>query len=258
MNKIHILVYFICLLFFYDNSVYAYQKPAHVDTGVWNQLTPHFLPEDHPIKAKLDTIFSARATQNTASLKKAGFIDPEPRKYSRTVVTRHPRLKGFVIKLYTDDSPLNDAFELLLRVTGANYTRDAINRFGYQSIFAVPKKWIYPLPESRLSTDGSYPKNFILIAEDMNVLERSDNYYWWKSGLVTKKILDALYMIVQEAGLDDSVMPSNIPFTKDGKIAFVDTPCYHRWPVGFDRLTRHLSPAMRKHWSLLISKNGPS
>lgn len=257
MSKIFSLFIFLNILLCYETLLSGYEKPSHLDEGTWDLMSPYFLPENHPVKSKLDAIFSSRATRNNSALKKAGFTTPEPRKYSHTVVTTHPNLKGYYLKFYTDETPLNDVYELRNRVIGANLIREAVNRHGFQSFLLVPKKWIYPLPVNPPPSGGCSPKNFVLIAEDMDVLKGKSNYFFWKSNMVSKKFLDAVYMIVQELGLDDSITPSNIPFTKKGILAFVDTPSYHRWPVDFSRLTSYLSPTMKEHWKVLIDHNGP-
>lgn len=234
----------------------AYIQPKHVDSETWNQLAPYFLPENHPIKPKLDSLFSHRITENTQSLQNAGFLRPKPRSTSSTVVSKHPQLKGVIVKLYTDDNPLNEAHELFMRIVGAELTRVSIHRHKYQSLLTVPKKWIYPLPENPAPI-GPFRKNFILVAEDMNIMRREANFTCWKSNAVTKNALTAIYVVIQEVGLEDSLKPSNIPFTKQMKFAFIDTPVFHRWPINFDKLTVHLSPSMQKHWRHLISSNAP-
>lgn len=253
---IKVILRFFCILLFYAPSLLGYEKSYHVDEAVWNQVKPYFLPENHPIKAKLDSIFSTRVSQNTQTLTAAGFLRPQPRSTSSTVVSRHPKVNGYILKLYTDDNPINDAYELMLRIIGAEKTRESILRHKFKSLFLVPKKWIYPLPANS-APDAAFPKNFILVAEDMNIIRRNKNFELWKSNAVSKKVLDALYVIVQDVGLDDSIKPSNIPFTKDHKFAFIDTAVFHRWPINFDKFSVYLSPTMQKHWRKLIEQNKP-
>lgn len=237
----------------------TYTKPAHIDSATWEQVTPYFLPFDHPIRPKLDKIFSTRVSKNSSTLKAAGFSKPKARHYSKNVVSKHPKLKGYIVKLFTDETVIDDVYELLARIHGAQAARDSIERHQFQSIFVVPKKWIYPLPENPPPASNHIArKNFILIAEDLDILNEAENARWWRSNAVTKQILDALYVVVQETGLDDSIIPVNIPFTRNWKIAFIDTTIYKRWPIRFYMLTSNLSGPMKKHWKMLINNNGPS
>lgn len=250
---------FLCLTLLGINHISAYIQSPYVDSATWSAVSIYLLPENHPAKAKLDKIFSGkRVTLNTKSLENAGFETPEPREYTHTVVSKHPKLKGYVIKLFTDDYPINEVPELLNRIVGAQIAQETINRHGYQKMFVVPKKWLYPLPAEPSPPAGTYRKNFILIAENMKVYKGPENYSHWRSYLVDKELLNALYTLVQEKGLDDSVLPSNIPFTKEGnKVALIDTGVYHRWPIRFYLLTRFLSPTMKTYWQQLINQGGP-
>lgn len=133
-------------------------------------MEPHFLPYENPLRAKLDVIFSTRVTHSVETLKKAGFLKPKPMQYSKTVVTKHPKLKGYVVKLYLDNCPINDAVELRSRIIGAHVARRAIARHQFEDYFEVPKKWIYPLPESPEPHSSKQRKNFILIAEEMPIM----------------------------------------------------------------------------------------
>lgn len=73
---------------------------------------------------------------------------------------------------------------------------------------------------------------------------------------VSKDLLNALYNLLQMLGLIDSVYITNIPFAKDGKIAFIDTEHFHKWPVKFNRLSHSLSNEMNLYWMSLINTNG--
>lgn len=231
-----------------------YPKNPYVDDQVWSALEPYFLPTNHPIRGALDDLFSTRVTLNEASLKKAGFKDPHQRIFTKTVVTRHSKIKGYVLKLYTDDTPgIIDWYEHMQRITGAQRVRDAIKRLGYESLFVVPKKFIYPLPPEPSPSLGLERKNFILVAEDMNILNKKKNRAKYRTKM-TKKQLDAMYKIIQAEGLDDSVIPANLCFTKKGKLAFVDTGVHGRWPIRYQMTMQSLSPEMQTHWKNLFEK----
>lgn len=239
---------------------YSYEKPVHVPQEVWDQVKPYFLPDNHPLKAKLDTIFSSsRVLLSLDGFKKAGFSKYKMREWSRAVVAKHPKLPGVVIKAYLDtELRFVDWERWLSRVSGAHSIRIAIARHGYEKYFKVPLKWIYPLPAEPsppLSPEYSR-KNFILVAEEMDILSKKDNLNAWRMQ-ITPAILDAIYTILNEEGLFDSVIASNIPFTKDGRQTFLDTEHHHEWPIPYHKLISYMSPPMQVYWNMVISNNGP-
>lgn len=83
---------------------------------------------------------------------------------------------------------------------------------------------------------------------DVNELNNSQA---WKSEIVTKELLDKIYIIVSELGLADCAKGSNIPFCQDGTIAFVDTKSFNKYPVRYDRLIPYLSTDKIEYWNHL-------
>ena len=231
----------------------GYERSPYVDEEVWNSVSGFFLPEDHPIKPALDKIFSkSRVTVNKKSVKKSGFEDIIEGQYSHIIVAKHRKLHGYVIKLYTDETTgINEWSQYKKRILGALQLKNSIEKHGYAKFFKVPKKWIYPLPVNPAPPDNTARKNFILIAEDMDICPDSVNEGQWRGQLVTKELLDALFTILQENGVMDGAMPENIPFSKDGKNAFIDTECCNIWPVRYRRLNKYLSNKMLTHWKSL-------
>jgi len=171
-------------------------------------------------------------------------------------VVSHHKLTGYLLKLYLDKgSKVHDDEKFQNRIIGAIVVRDVIDSYGLHSFFKVPGKWLYPLPFDPSSTNkkGYQTKNFILVVEDMNILEKKENKARWKSSAVTPPLLDALYIILDEAGLWDSTFTFNIPFSKDGKISVIDTEYFNRWPINFKRLGNQMSSEMKEYWLNLIS-----
>lgn len=239
---------------------YFYQKPFHIPQDVWDRVKPYFLPNNHPIKAKLDAIFgSTRVLLSLEGFKKAGFSKYKMRSWSRAVVAQHPKLQGVIIKAYLDtELEYVDWERWLARIEGAQGVQACIARHGYENYFSVPAKWIYPLPDEPvppLSPKYSR-KNFILIAEKMKVLKKSDNLNAWRTQM-TPELLDAIYIVLTEEGLFDSLIASNIPFTKDGRMSFIDTEHHHGWPINYSKMAQYLSPPMQLYWNMLITNNGP-
>ena len=144
------------------------------------------------------------------------------------------------------------------RIHGSLVIRECIQKHGYQKIFKVPHKWLYPLPEnpSPPSTQSFLRKNFVLIAQNMRILDHKQNDKAYKHK-ITRKILDAMYTVFTECGLYDSVFNFNVPFTKDGPLAFIDTEYFYRWPINMLKMSKYFSSDMRGYWEFLIDNKGP-
>jgi hypothetical protein len=253
-----ICIYFVLILFV-SGGYAEYPRNPHIDDATWNDLQPYFLPETMPIKPKLDKIFSKRATQSRKSLESADFKLPATiRKPNHPLVIKHPKLKGYLLKLFTDDNGFVDAHvDWKRRIIGAHYVREAIERLGYKKLFKVPHKWIYPIPHEPPVIPGSYRQNFLLVVEDMHIFKSGDNKGWWKSIAMNKELVDAIFTIFQDVGLSDSVYPDNLPFSHDRRMAFVDTQHYHKWPIHFEKLLPYFSFQMQAYWSKVIQYGGP-
>jgi hypothetical protein len=254
LNVITIAFLFI---FFSSPRVYCgqsipYQRNS-IDSASWEVAKPFLIPENHPMKAKLDAIFSkTRATISIHTFKEAGFKYLPLRKWDNVIVAWHSKLKGHLVKVYLDDQiGIPDLETLIQRIYGAEKIRAAINEFGYQKMFKVPRKWLYPLPDLPASLPGLQRKKFIIIEEDMNLYASYDNEQLWKNS-VNKKTLAALFHLLETLGLKDSVYITNIPFSIDGRVAFIDTEHYSKWPVDHHKLLHFLSKKKQKYWNELI------
>lgn len=213
------------------------------------------LPDNYPIKPALDAIFSAsRVTSSKETLERAGFKIVTKGHYSDTVIARHPKVPGYFFKLYTDDQTWINAEEKLMhRINGALLAKEIIRIHGWEAYFVVPQKWLYRLPEN-----PNYPdKQFILIAEELNIHSKNTNLEKWSSKKVKAEKLDVLYTFLTEGGFVDSIYPFNLPFTHDNKWAIIDTEKYHAWPIPYYILTPYLRYNMQIHWEHLIESGGP-
>ena len=107
-----------------------YVRNPYVDPGLWDELTPYFLPDHFPEKKLLDEIFSKRRVlKSVKEMLKAEFLlitDPK----EHIIVALHHKIPGFLIKVYLDTSPTDEWFWWKKRIDGANTIRDAIERHG--------------------------------------------------------------------------------------------------------------------------------
>lgn len=244
---------FLLLSLFFCFSLNAYTKSPYIDSQLWQELESYFLPEDHPIKPNLDTIFSAsRVSFSSDTLKKAHFHFKKSRTPRNLIAAKHSKLKGYIVKLFTDDQGVCEEWQnWIKRIHGANAIRNAITRHKAEHLLKVPQKWIYPLPVEPSPPPGSHRTHFILIVEDMRILKLSSSLAFWRSIAVDQPLLGALHCIIQEEGLFDSIYPVNIPFCKDRRVAFIDTEHAQEWPIRFYELSPYLRREMQIYWDQL-------
>jgi hypothetical protein len=253
--NLNFLLLFSCLsanhLFANDN----YERHPDIDIKVWEKLSPYFLPRELPIRSKLDALFSQRVSQSSETMRAAGFKKPSRRPFSNMVISKHSKLKGYYIKLFTDDMSCPQEWNKLMdRIRGAAAASKVIKKHHYENYFKVPKKWIYPLPIQPEPSIRCQRKYFILVAEDMNIFKKKENYKRWEGSIMSLKRLEALFTVLKEAGLGDCNRAFNVPFCKDDKMAFIDTEVYGRH-VNFDIMKKYLSTKMQDHLQLLIDTN---
>lgn len=238
-------------------KIYHYH-PA-VEDSVWRAITPYLLPANHPVKKKLDAIFSKyRVVKNMNTLMtRGGFDEVAPQKWTRLIVTKHSKIPGYVFKIYLDKQHFHrkkpEHYFWIHRCQGAEMIRQEIKNHRWQHFLKVPHKWIYPMPPKPEPSPGKIPKYFILVEEDMDIYDSIHNAQLWGSPLITKEKLDAVFYIMEKHGFWDCAKPDNIPIGKDGRIAFVDTQTYHSWPVGFHKLYPVLSLPMLAYWQGLVT-----
>lgn len=251
----NILIFFNLPFFLLGSSLSqnasTWPKSSQIDEYTWTTLSPYLIPFNHPIKAKLDSIFlRIRATANPEAMKMAGFEALGSWKWDKVYVAKHADLKGYLIKAYLDDHFFMDDRLLVQRIVGAEALRSAINIFEYQNYFKVPKKWLYLLPEFPPTLPGLKSKYFILVVEDMDLVDYKRNKKMFRNHM-TEKSLQALYHLLILLGLPDSTRITNISFSKDKKIAFVDTERNGLWPIPFSTLKPALGHKMRIYWENL-------
>ena len=233
------------------------EGPSAADKAM---VRPFLLPKDHPIKPKLDALFGStfgaeRATFSLETLEKAGFAKATPRKFTKLIVTRHDAFPGYIFKLYLDTQRYRKGMAehhyWILRVRGAQKVSSIIASAGLEAQFKVPTKWIYALPKHPKPSKSYYPKYFILVEDDMFLLKDADNKSLWRSDYVTLSLLQSLHFILKQAGLYDCAKPDNIPFSYDGRIAFIDTETFDHETVDWDPLIPYLSAKNKAYWKSL-------
>lgn len=254
LNSVLAFLLILCL-----NPLTAYEKPACVSEKVWKETSLYFLPENHPAAAPLLKIFKKRrVTLNKETLAKAKFTSIKTQPYTKVTTATHPKLPTLFFKLYFDSQKpykkREDHKHWLDRVRGAELIRATLVEKGWQDSFKVPHKWIYPLPKEPAPPKIYEGVQFILVEENMQILSEEENLAAWKGPLVTKELLDRLYFMIHELGLSDCLIPKNIPFSVDNRIAFIDTEKYNSFHIFHNSFSRYLSPEMATYWESLPKK----
>jgi hypothetical protein len=192
------------------------------------------------------------------NLKAAGFIKPVERKRGM-IVGIHPKLQGWLLKMYIDSYNTDEVYQLAKRIDGARLVERSLDKFRYNDIMKVPKKWLYKVPNAK-NLKANHRKSVVLVAENMDIFSDPETWKHYRT-IVQPFHLDALYNVLTDCKLSDSTWILNIPFARDGKIAFVDTEFAGRSLLIWDRLPnlgKYLCEDMRRYWFELIDKGGPN
>lgn len=247
------------LTLLYSCHLNSYERNPYVPEEIWKEVEPFLMPQDHPIKAKLDKIFNQnkRITASKETLLSEGFI-PTQVQGAVCLALRHLNFPDYIFKVFPDDKNTRvDWQSWVKRVKGAERIRKAIKKFKYDRFFKVPNKWIYPLPSepspTQLKLGGR--KNFILVVDNMHPIPKERNWHLWRSTL-DPKFLRRIMKIVIETGAGDAIRANNLPFCIDGKQAFLDTERTEVWPIDFHPMKEFLNKKMRKVLEKLIKKKG--
>lgn len=227
------------------------KKPDYVSKDTWDKVYPYLLPDNHPTKQFLDEIFKESCILNGVTLYQAGFRYTNNKNPKKVTVARHPKLPGYIIKLFLDNQPVGEEWcHWLQRIEGANLIRETIEEKAYTASFKVPQKWIYYLPCRMHTVVGRF---CIMIVEDMQIHNHSENRKQWKSNSTYEQVY-MYWDLLETLGLFDSVYIDNIPYCKDGRYAFVDTEHYLKWPIDYAQFNRYLRDGKLQFWKQLTGQ----
>jgi hypothetical protein len=242
-----------------DPAYPNFKNNPYLTGQMQEMMAPYLLPLDHPMKARLDAIFShSRVIENLDALVDAGFsIVAGPMPISFVVVARHPHIPGYVFKLYPDSEKRSRKQRphwqsLTTRCYGAREIKKIIERERIHH-FTVPDKWLYILPIRPFSSSLA-PEPVILMETDMELESRHVTKEKWKSG-ISREHLDELYAILKHGygGNGTTYLSRNVPFTKRGTFAFTDTESQQR-EVNLEHVKIYLSKEMARYWDTLIKQ----
>lgn len=220
----------------------------------------YLIPSNHPLAPALDAIFySSRATANMQTMFAAGFSKVSFQHSSFMCVAWHPGLPGFLLKLYLDSETrvkegLPGYVWLTQRCHGAREIRKLIQKKGIK-YFTVPDKFLYQLPEepAPILPPGVEGQPVLLVATDMDIASSQETLDAWKNKITTKH-LDELYVILSH-GYGSAYVGPNVPLTKSGLFAFIDTE-YPKRKIKYHQVKTFLSEPMSRYWDELVRKGG--
>lgn len=235
------------------SSIPNFDDNPLLTSSIKKKIKPFLIPSNHPAKSALDTIFySSRAIENENTLQDAGFITLFNQPYSFIRVAKHPTVPGYLFKIYLDSElrqkENKQGWEWLVhRCEGAENVRNLIKTKKMKR-FSVPDKWIYPLPICKLVLQP-----IILLVTDMKLTSHEESIDAWKNK-ITREHLKELYCILSH-GFASSHLIWNIPYSKSGKFACIDTEHPKRLPE-YREVKQYLSTDMCAFWDKLVKTGG--
>jgi hypothetical protein len=241
-KRLHFRFFLMCLFTCFTSSLQADELNDRFE----ELFVSYLLPKEHPLRGWLDSIFSTSLIlDNKEMLRAVGFeilacIPHHP------AVLKHPNIPGYIFKVYLNGEKkrprggISGVEWLLRRCVEADKLRKWIQKRGICH-FIVPEKWLYPLSHGEM-----HPA--ILIATDMELESVEMNIYAWKM-IISPEHLDELYSILKP-GYGSIYLTGNIPYTKSGKFAFVDTE-KPKQMHDLAKVKPYLSESMQKYWDEL-------
>ncbi|MBA3285946.1 MAG: hypothetical protein H0U27_12935 [Nitrosopumilus sp.] len=222
-----------------------------------NQDDRHIIENSNWIKNQLDLIFAQNdVTENDDTFAEAGF-EIICKRSSKMIVAKHSKIPKYLVKVYLhSDKPAQSWKWLVNRCEGAENIRNLIKAKKI-TCFVVPDKWIYPLPgyyttqeEKPIATRTSPA---LLVVSHMNLVDQKSCREAWATK-ITKKHLRELYCILSH-GFASTYLVQNIPYTKEGKFACLDTEYPFR-QHRLERVLHLLSDEMKIYWDHLVRTGG--
>ncbi len=206
-------------------------------------LDSYLIPKHHPLREQLHHLFKHSHMFGSAeSFTNAGF---EVRFGHRDLmVGAYPSFPEYLFKKFADcRSQKMQLKNFIKRIEGAKVLRQYIEDHNFKHL-VVPEKWLYKLPR-RFSKKPKNKPAYILIVENMDIYDDWDDlngearnrYYNMDIEMLTE-----LCTVLHDVGGCDGY-PRNQPFTRSGKIAFVDTEHVGKLKGHF---IKHIVPALNE------------
>jgi hypothetical protein len=213
--------YFLCMvmLFFFCGALYA-DELMNYQAVRGRSLTPYLLSQEDSLYQQLADLFhDPHMFDSQSHLKRAGFKVKSGNSRTKLMVAGHSSIPNHLLKKFPNSvSQSKQLDNFIRRIKGARTLRNAIQKHNFKHL-VVPEKWLYKLPKQ-------FPSHsYVLVVEKMDIYDDGNDpngetrkrYY-----NIDKEVLTELCILLHEVGGCDS-LPRNIPFTRSGQIAFIDT-----------------------------------
>lgn len=178
-----------------------------------------------PSDVDLDALFYKDSVlDSTKQLRKAGFHVVRDSLNNRVTVLGHKAVPGYLFKKFLDD--VDKPYENQLagyerRVKGARYVKAHLDELRITNL-VVPRKWLCKLP-SKISRDGK--SDYVVVVERFDILDHDRSRKCYRA-ISDDALKDLCTIFCTFKRIDFSA--KNMPFTPEGKIAFIDTGDFAR------------------------------
>ena len=173
-----------------------------------------------PPEIDLDSLFQRKSIFDSIDdLEEAGFQIVRASTKNRVTVFSHASLPGYLFKKFLRDvkHPYKKQIaSYKKRVRGAHALKAHVEALNIDSI-VVPRKWLCELPR-RFRSDGK--RQYVVIVEKYDLLTRDKTNQLYRT-IPKDTIRDLCTIFYAFKRVDFAAR--NMPFTPEGKIAFIDT-----------------------------------
>lgn len=211
----------------------------------------YLLPANSPIKPELDLIFSnPNVLDNPKTFAAAGFKTLFFRARTSLRIATHPALPGYLFKLYLrseNNKNMPERQERLIRRAGEAARLEKFIKKNDIRRFTVPKKWLY-----KVQGTATKKSIYVLIAQFVNIVSNSQSEKAWKTKITYNDVRE-LNLLLRE-GYGSLAFSRNIPYTREGKFAFIDTE-FPRREHSLGNVSKKLSPKMGRYWNKLLKSS---
>lgn len=194
------------------------------------------MAETLPILSLLGELFNdPKMFESYSRFEKAGFalIEHAPHKI---MTGGHKRVQGYLFKKYNNDKPDKKQLRNYMhRVEGSRLLRTFIAEHGFTRVIA-PRKWLYELP-------STFPARYLVVAEKVDLVSRDATERAY-ARIGKEQMAELATILYYFRGLNSTAQ--NLPYTEDGKIAFIDTERWHHDKELLRKVGDRLSSDRRK------------